>query len=206
MGGIVDHAQTMFPGDGLNRTDIAGIPIHMNSENGFHLRRDGGLNKRRINTKVAGIYVDKNRLAVFPQNRPRRSDIGERRSNNLAFNSQRLDGDLQSNSPIGGNEKMFNPEVFLEFLLQLLEQRTIVGHLPGSPYLFQLLDIFFKRRQVRLCDIDHDGFHTIYRTLWCVIPARSNVPAPKKSTPNWSTTKPESESRLKKSFFEYRRT
>lgn len=151
---VVDDFEVMLLGDPVDCLHIAGNSIHMRSKDGGSMRSDGSFYFLRIDVAGIWIYIHKDRFASFPDDAAGSGHIGKRRGDDLAFEFQGLDGNLNGDGPVSCVEQMINPKVFLQIELQFIDQRAIVGQPVPLPYPIEIRLVFSLRREEGFGDGD----------------------------------------------------
>ena len=134
MRSVVDYFEVVFGCDPVYGLHIAGNPIDMRGKDRGSLRSDRSFYFFRVDVAGTWVYIHKDGFASFPDDGAGGGDIGKRRGDDLAFEFQRLDGNLNRDGTVAGVEKMFHSQIFLQALLQFVDQRTVVGLPVALPY------------------------------------------------------------------------
>src|ERR1039457_5926283 len=101
-GGIVNDFEFVPSGDIFQGFNVAGIAVDVYRQDGLGVRVDGSFHFSRVDAAVVRVYVGKHWSAVLPQQSACGGDIGERGGDDLAGDTQCLQGDLQAKGAVGG--------------------------------------------------------------------------------------------------------
>ena len=111
----------------------------------------------RVGIEGLRVYVGKDGGAVLPHYTIGGGRIAEGGSDDLVVQFQRLYGYLYGYGAIAQVEQMLYIEVFFQFQLQVVNERTIIGEPFALPYTLQVGDVFFDIGQERLSDVYHNA-------------------------------------------------
>lgn len=154
MRSVVDYFEVVFGCDPVYGLHIAGDPIDMCRKNRGSMRRYGGFYFLRVDVACTWIYIHKDRFASFPDDAAGSGHIGKRRCDDLSFQFQRLDGDLNGDGAVSCVEEVFHSQISLQALLKFVDQRTVVGLPVALPYPIEVDLIFGFRRKEGFGDGD----------------------------------------------------
>ncbi|MNH24030.1 hypothetical protein D3C79_839470 [compost metagenome] len=144
---VVDDLQPIGIRHTLDALDIAGNAIAMHRHDRGGCRRDGLFDAARV--QVIGLRVDvhEDRLEVVPQERMGGSHKGVRRGDDFTGDTQSLQGRHQGHGAVAEQREMLDPQVLCQCLFQLLMERAAIGQPLAVPYLLQIRQKLFQRRE-----------------------------------------------------------
>lgn len=136
MGSVVNHLEVVVVGNFLDGLDIARVAIAVHRHDGRGLRGDGRFDLGRVEVERVRVDVGKHRFDAVPQQRMRGGDEGIRRGDDLASDTQSLQGSDQGNGAVGKQRQVLDAKVVAQRLLQLLVKRATIGQNFVSPDFF----------------------------------------------------------------------
>lgn len=161
MGGIVEHLQSVAPGNLRYALHLAGVAIHMHGQDSGGAGGDGRFNFIGVQGKGVGLNVYKHRLNIVPPQGMGGGHKAEGGGDHLPAELQRLQCRYQRQGAIGKQRNILYPQVFAQLLLQLLVKRAVVGQHPTLPDLLQVWQKLLQGRKIGLGNVDGrvGGFH-----------------------------------------------
>lgn len=139
MGGVIDDAQAILVGNGLNLGGAAGLAIHVHGHDGRGARGDGGLDAVGVDAARCRVNIDEHRLDAVPPDRMGGGDKAVGRGDDLAADVERLQRGDERQRAVGEKADVGHLEVVTQRLFQPLVERAIIGNPLAVPNLAEHL-------------------------------------------------------------------
>ena len=139
MGGVIDDAQAILVGNGLNLGGAAGLAIDVHGHDGRGARGDGGLDAVGIDASCRRVNIDEHRLDAVPPDRMGGGDKAVGRGDDLAADVERLQRGDERQRAVGEKADVGHLEVVTQRLFQPLVERAVIGNPLAVPNLAEHL-------------------------------------------------------------------
>lgn len=139
MGGVIDDAQAILVGNGLNLGGAAGLAIHVHGHDGRGARGDGSLDAVGVNAARCRVNIDEHRLDAVPPDRMGGGHKAVGCGDDLAADVERLQRGDERQRAVGEQADVGHLEVVTQRLFQPLVERAVIGNPLAVPNLAEHL-------------------------------------------------------------------